>query len=118
MWKRYSASWAMATSPSRAGSRARSVPTTAIRMQPRFISASRAAAGCVRSTRPSNVKPGAFVVHPPGEVHEYINGPARTLLFRVRYGSDMLSRHLEWRGNPRWTQSPGDAEYFRQHPPG
>ncbi len=65
-----------------------------------------------------DVKPGAFVVHPPGEVHEYINGPARTLLFRVRYGSDMLSRHLEWRGNPRWTQSPGDAEYFRRHPPG
>ena len=33
------------------------------------------------------VVPGAFVVHPPGEVHEYANGPQRTLLFRVRYGS-------------------------------
>ena len=27
-----------------------------------------------------DVVPGAFVVHPPGEVHEYINGPQRTLL--------------------------------------
>ena len=35
------------------------------------------------------VKPGVFVVHPPGEVHEYANGSARTLLFRVRYGADM-----------------------------
>jgi quercetin dioxygenase-like cupin family protein len=32
------------------------------------------------------IVPGAFVVHPPGEVHEYENGPHRTLLFRVRYG--------------------------------
>ena len=29
--------------------------------------------------------PAASVVHPPGEVHEYANGPQRTLLFRVRY---------------------------------
>ena len=27
------------------------------------------------------VTPGAFVVHPPGEVHEYENGSARTMLF-------------------------------------
>ena len=26
-----------------------------------------------------DVVPGSFVVHPPGEVHEYINGPQRTL---------------------------------------
>jgi len=32
-------------------------------------------------------------VHPPGEVHEYENGAARTMLFRVRYGTDMASRH-------------------------
>ena len=38
--------------------------------------------------RTVDVAPGAFVVHPPGEVHEYENGPARTLLFRVRYGRD------------------------------
>ena len=36
------------------------------------------------------VVPGAFVVHPPGEVHEYENGSQRTLLFRVRYGADMV----------------------------
>jgi quercetin dioxygenase-like cupin family protein len=64
------------------------------------------------------VKPGAFVVHPPGEVHEYANGPERTLLFRVRYGADMASRHLEWRGRTDWKQKPEDAEYFRQHPVG
>jgi quercetin dioxygenase-like cupin family protein len=63
------------------------------------------------------VVPGSFVVHPPGELHEYSNGARRTLLFRVRYGADMASRHLEWRGNPEWRQSAGDADYFRQHPP-
>ena len=41
-------------------------------------------------TQTVDVVPGAFVVHPPGELHEYRNGPARTLLFRVRYGSDMV----------------------------
>jgi quercetin dioxygenase-like cupin family protein len=43
--------------------------------------------GVMRTPRETvAVKPGAFVVHPPGEVHEYANGPGRTLLFRVRYG--------------------------------
>lgn len=62
------------------------------------------------------VVPGSFVVHPPGEVHEYENGPTRTLLFRVRYGSDMLSRHWQWRGNAGWKQSAADAEYYKDHP--
>ena len=62
------------------------------------------------------VTPGAFVVHPPGEVHEYANGPQRTLLFRVRYGNDMAARHLQWRGRQDWTQSAQDAEYYRAHP--
>ena len=61
------------------------------------------------------VTPGSFIVHPPGEVHEYENGPTRTLLFRVRYGSDMLSRHVSWRNAPKWSQSAEDAEYYRQH---
>jgi quercetin dioxygenase-like cupin family protein len=64
------------------------------------------------------VKPGAFVVHPPGEVHEYANGPHRTLLFRVRYGADMSARHFEWRGRTEWAQSAEDAEYYRAHPLG
>ena len=64
------------------------------------------------------VVPGAFVVHPPGELHEYENGPSRTLLFRVRYGVDMASRHIDWRGNGAWRQSAEDAAYFRAHPPG
>ena len=40
--------------------------------------------------RTVEVVPGAFVVHPPGEVHEYANGPQRTLLvprpLRQRHG--------------------------------
>jgi quercetin dioxygenase-like cupin family protein len=59
------------------------------------------------------VTPGSFVVHPAGELHEYENGPERTLLFRVRYGKDMLARHMDWRGQPGWTQHPDDAAYFR-----
>lgn len=35
-----------------------------------------------------DVVPGSFVVHPRGEFHQYINGPGRSLLFRVRYGPD------------------------------
>jgi quercetin dioxygenase-like cupin family protein len=64
------------------------------------------------------VAPGSFVVHPPGEVHEYENGPGRTMLFRVRYGADMLSRFSDWRGNAEWKQSANDAEYYRKHPVG
>jgi quercetin dioxygenase-like cupin family protein len=60
---------------------------------------------------------GSFVVHPPGELHEYVNGAQRTLLFRVRYGANMHARHYEWRGNATWKQSPADAEYFRKHAP-
>ena len=37
-------------------------------------------------TQTVEVVPGSFVVHPPGELHEYENGRERTLLFRVRYG--------------------------------
>jgi quercetin dioxygenase-like cupin family protein len=48
------------------------------------------------------ITPGAFVVHPRGELHEYANGPTRTLLFRVRYGADMSTRIEAWRGNPDW----------------
>jgi len=65
-----------------------------------------------------DVAPGSFVVHPPGELHEYINGPARTLLFRVRYGPDMAAHHFDWSSNPAWRQSAADAAYFQAHPPG
>jgi quercetin dioxygenase-like cupin family protein len=75
--------------------------------------------GVMRTPRETiDVKPGAFVVHPPGEVHEYANGPQRTLLFRVRYGADMRARHFAWRGRQGWTQSADDAEYYRSHPVG
>jgi quercetin dioxygenase-like cupin family protein len=65
-----------------------------------------------------DVVPGAFVVHPPGELHEYANGPERTLLFRVRYGASMASRHFGWPSNPEFKQDQRDADYFRAHPPG
>ena len=66
--------------------------------------------------RSVEVVPGSFVVHPRGELHEYANGPQRTLLFRVRYGEDMRSRHMADRRKPGWKQSAEDAEYFRRHP--
>jgi quercetin dioxygenase-like cupin family protein len=62
------------------------------------------------------VVPGSFVVHPPGEVHEYENGRERSLLFRVRYGSNMRAHHVNWRGRAGWTQSDEDAAYYRQKP--
>jgi quercetin dioxygenase-like cupin family protein len=63
-----------------------------------------------------DIVPGSFVVHPPGEMHEYINGLARTLLFRVRYGTDMAARRIEWRGHPEFKPNMEDVEYFRQNP--
>lgn len=64
-----------------------------------------------------DIAPGSFVVHPPGELHEYVNGPQRTLLFRVRIGDDMTSRHIGWRGKADWTQRREDAAYFAHNPP-
>jgi|SRR5688572_28895924 mannose-6-phosphate isomerase-like protein (cupin superfamily) len=68
--------------------------------------------------RTVDVEPGAFVVHPPGEMHEYENGPRRSLLFRVRFGDDMAARSIAWRGNNEWKQTPEDVAYFGQHPVG
>jgi quercetin dioxygenase-like cupin family protein len=65
-----------------------------------------------------DIVPGSFVVHPMGELHEYENGPQRTLLFRVRYGQDTVMRHIGWRGHPDKPPSKDDAEYFAKHPPG
>ena len=59
--------------------------------------------------------PGAFVVHPPGELHEYENGGQRTLLFRVRYGHDRSTRTVAWRGQDAWQPSELDEEYLREH---
>ena len=58
------------------------------------------------------IAPGTFVVHPRGELHEYVNGPQRTLLFRVRYGDDMAGRTREWPSNLNWQPRPADIEYF------
>ena len=65
----------------------------------------------------ADVAPGWFIVHPPGELHEYANGVQRTLLFRVRYGTDIQPRHFEWPSNPDWRPCPADTAYFRDNPP-
>ena len=69
-------------------------------------------------TQTVDVVPGSFVVHPPGEVHEYENGRERTLLFRVRYGASMRSHITDWRGHEGWTQSAEDQAYFNANPVG
>lgn len=60
-----------------------------------------------------DISPGGFIVHPPGELHEYVNGPDRSLLFRVRYGGDKKSRTKNWPSNPDWKQNPEDSKYFK-----
>jgi mannose-6-phosphate isomerase-like protein (cupin superfamily) len=62
------------------------------------------------------IVPHGFVVHPPGELHEYENGAQRTVLFRVRYGPDLGTRTIAWRGQQSWTPSPLDLEYLDEHP--
>ena len=64
------------------------------------------------------VTPGSFVVHPRGELHEYVNGPTRTLLFRVRYGEDMSTRGKSWPTNKSFKMKPEDEARlpFRRPP--
>ncbi len=64
------------------------------------------------------VRPGGFVVHPRGEMHEYVNGPERSVLFRVRHGNDMAARIFAWPTNPDWSATPDDTDYFERHPVG
>ncbi|MCC6531394.1 MAG: cupin domain-containing protein [Burkholderiales bacterium] len=66
--------------------------------------------------RSVDIGPGTFVVHPPGELHEYVNGARRTMLFRVRYGDSMESRKTDNRGRPGWTQSAEDQAFFAARP--
>jgi mannose-6-phosphate isomerase-like protein (cupin superfamily) len=58
------------------------------------------------------VRKGGLVVHPRGELHEYINGEDRTILFRVRYGNSMISRTKNWPTNKAWKPSQEDIDYF------
>jgi len=41
-----------------------------------------------------------------------VNGPGRTLLFRVRYGADMSTRTKSWDSNPEWRARAEDVAYF------
>ena len=61
------------------------------------------------------VIPGAFVVHPPGELHEFTNGAQRSLLFRVRYGADLSARTVAWRDQHDWEPDELDLKYISEH---
>ncbi len=64
-----------------------------------------------------DVKPGAFVVASAGRGATNTSmGPNGPSCSASRRGSDMASRHVEWRGHPDWKQRPEDAEYYRRHP--
>ena len=58
------------------------------------------------------IRPGSFTFHPPGEVHEFLNGDTRTILFRIRYGGDKISRHKSWDSNSKWKQCLADKTFF------
>jgi len=58
------------------------------------------------------VVPGGGVVHPPGELHEDKNGSQRSLLFRVRYGTDVSVFIKAWRDHPSWRWRPEDRALF------
>lgn len=59
------------------------------------------------------IKKGGLAVHPRGELHEFTNGPERTILFRVRYGKTMVSRTKEWPTNASWEPNKEDLNYFK-----
>ena len=67
-------------------------------------------------TEIGKVTPGGFMVHPPGEEHEYENGSQRSLLLRVHYGADMRAHHCAWCGSEDRRQSVENAAYYRRHP--
>ena len=64
-------------------------------------------------TETVDITPGSFVVHPRGELHEYINGPQRTLLFRVRYGEEMSGPHQGMAEQPRLDPAAPGHRVFR-----
>ncbi len=66
--------------------------------------------------RTVDIVPGSFIVHPPGDVHEYSNGPQRTLLFRVRWGASMVSHGVSWDSRPGWKAKDEAIEFFRKYP--
>ena len=69
-------------------------------------------------TQQIDIRVGTFCVHPKGELHEYVNGAERTKLFRVRYGDDLASVNIGWRGHPERAPTEADIAYFKEFPPG
>ena len=59
------------------------------------------------------VKPGSFVVHPPGELHEWITGPRARSCSACATATNMAGRTKEWPSNPDWRPRPEDVEYFK-----
>jgi len=45
----------------------------------------------------------------PKKHMERVNGPQRTVLFRVRNGNEMSGRTKEWPSNPIWEPRPGTS---------
>jgi mannose-6-phosphate isomerase-like protein (cupin superfamily) len=68
--------------------------------------------------RSIDITPGAFRFHPPAELHEFVNGDGRSVLFRVRYGRPKTTRIKEWRGNSQWKPTSEDTACFEQYPRG
>jgi quercetin dioxygenase-like cupin family protein len=68
--------------------------------------------------RSIDIIPGAFLVHPPGELHEFVNGDSHSDSFRVRYGGPKTTRIKEWQGNSEWKPTSEDIAYFEKYPRG
>ena len=57
--------------------------------------------------------PGSFVVHPPGELHQYVNGRRRSVLLRVRYGKDISVADCVLAQQARLARAPRRPALFR-----
>ena len=70
--------------------------------------------GDAHARRQRRRRAGFVRLHPAGELHEYCNGPSRTILFRVRYGKDFSGRTKDWPSNPNWRPRAEDTAYFAE----
>jgi quercetin dioxygenase-like cupin family protein len=59
------------------------------------------------------IGPGAFVVHPRGELHEYANGPQRTLLFRCATATGCRAAPKNGRAIPNGDLAPRTSTISR-----
>ena len=64
------------------------------------------------------VAPGAFVVHPPGEVHEYENGPAAPCCSACATAPTCARIIAPGAAMRNGSNRREDADYYRHHPVG